>query len=62
MDPNEALERIDELASAALWDAPDLDELVESLLGWIERGGFDPDWEAWPVGAAYVRMCEQHPG
>jgi len=65
MDPNATLELIEEqLASAklaraqgdmAVWAAEieDAREAREDLHEWLAKGGFEPEWTAYPAAAAF---------
>lgn len=54
MDPNATLKMIDDFL-AARRSGPEVDEWVENLRDWIDGGGFEPDWDAFPLGASYYR-------
>jgi len=53
MDPNATLRMIDE---ASRVDA-DTREAVANLQRWLSRGGFSPDWAAYPTGARRFRRA-----
>jgi hypothetical protein len=45
MDPNETLRLINDCRSV---HSRECVELIETLRGWIVRGGFHPDWTRYP--------------
>ena len=51
MDPNAALRMIDD---ADRVDA-ETREVMRGLHGWLSRGGFEPDWSAYPTGTREER-------
>lgn len=51
MDPNAALREIDD---ADRVDA-ETREMMAGLHGWLSRGGFAPDWDAYPTGTRRYR-------
>ena len=60
MDPNANLQEQDKLLDQHLHtqllnrhDRERLRELREALVDWIARGGFQPDWAAYPHAAKY---------
>lgn len=53
MDPNATLKAIAFELSKGIDCDEYVDELVEALLDWLERGGFQPDWNAEPLAASY---------
>jgi hypothetical protein len=58
MDPNAVLREIDAyLGHRPTWILTDqeLDERVEDLARWLDRGGFEPDWNQYAIGASYYR-------
>jgi len=55
MDPNATLELIDSfLKERRTGDI--VDEYCEDLHGWLSKGGFEPDWSAFELGASYYRV------
>lgn len=52
MDPNETLKRIDEFLREHR-TGEEVDHWCEDLLEWLDRGGFEPDWEKYSVGTSY---------
>lgn len=54
MDPEATLKRIDDFLRAGE-TGEEVDEWCESLMEWLARGGFEPDWEKYPLGASYYR-------
>lgn len=59
MDPNATLREIDAfLSERKTGDHVDL--LCEYLFDWIARGGFEPKWDTYPLGASYYRCREIH--
>lgn len=51
MDPNATLKA---LADAIQDDSlPDAFEAISALKDWLVKGGFDPDWPAYPDAADY---------
>lgn len=57
MDPNAALRMIDE---ADRVDA-ETREAMRGLHGWLSRGGFQPDWGAYPTGTRRYRKVYGKP-
>ena len=64
MDPNANLaaqERILTEYANTCGPVPDatrrLRELREALVDWLDRGGFQPDWRAYPQAAKYWRYA-----
>ena len=57
MDPNATLRMIDEFLTKRQ-SGDEVDEWCEHIYDWIDRGGFAPDWEAYPLGASYYRCRE----
>lgn len=57
MDPDAALRAIDE---ADRVDA-ETREVMAGLHGWLSRGGFAPDWDAYPTGARRYRKAYGKP-
>lgn len=57
MDPTATLRRIDEIKQGD-WGGgrEELEEYCEFLRDWLRRGGFGPDWSAYPDGAEYYRV------
>lgn len=57
MDPNAALERWHK----ALRDHDRTEALdaAEALLGWLERGGFEPAWTM-PMKVSFLAWCDAH--
>ena len=53
MDPDAALRTIDE---ADRVDA-EVREAMAGLHGWLSRGGFAPDWDAYPTGTRRYRKA-----
>jgi len=53
MDPDAALRMIDD---ADRVDA-ETREVMQGLHGWLSRGGFAPDWDAYPTGARRFRKA-----
>ena len=53
MDPDAALKRINDALDHPL--AADAADACEDLRAWLDRGGFEPDWEAWPAAAWLYR-------
>jgi len=52
MDPNETLKMIDEFLKARqVGDC--VDEWCRDLLEWLNKGGFEPDWDKYPSGTEY---------
>jgi hypothetical protein len=49
MDPNATLRIINDARRPSSADAR---EALTSLYNWIARGGFHPDWSAYPLGTA----------
>jgi len=49
MDPNATIALIASTSSLAAYD---MREHIDNLRTWISRGGFHPDWSAYPVGEA----------
>lgn len=58
MDPNATLTditaRLAEVQRTAEYYF-ELDSVVEDLLFWLARGGFAPDWEAYPLATRYIQ-------
>ncbi len=50
MDPNACLRRINDATSRS-----ERNEACDDLRTWIARGGFQPDWTAYPKATAYYR-------
>ena len=57
MDPNATLAEIQGLTyiSSTLEEDHDIDKVVEALINWLVRGGFEPDWQAYPLARKYVQ-------
>jgi len=53
MDPNATLRMIESALESG--DREAAKDSRRDLVWWMERGGFAPDWEAYPRAAAYVR-------
>ena len=54
MDPNETLRMIDSfLTDRETGEC--VDEWCENLMEWLSRGGFEPEWEKYPLGASYYQ-------
>lgn len=71
MDPNETLKQINyELGLVSTFypidpniadDAGErLDLLCQDLFDWLDRGGFQPDWTAYPTAASYYECRAVH--
>jgi hypothetical protein len=68
MDPNETLKWIDSWLKEAherylqgrdrLPANPDIDEWCRNLWEWLQKGGFEPDWEKYPLGTSYFN-CQK---
>jgi len=62
MDPNAALERIEHFLQLIGNDGftinvyRELEEACNDLLGWIERGGFQPRWEEHLEASGHFRV------
>lgn len=54
MNPNETLNCIEGLVEIGE-DFHYAEELCDGLLEWINKDGFEPDWEKYPVGTKYYQ-------
>lgn len=54
MDPNETLKQIDDFLAAHKC-GEEVDEWCEYLMDWMDKGGFEPHWEAYPLGTSYYK-------
>lgn len=54
MDPVQSLHELQLLANGEP-EAREIDHLVEALADWIQRGGFEPDWDECPDGRDLFR-------
>ncbi|MEE8503978.1 MAG: hypothetical protein V3T26_05965 [candidate division NC10 bacterium] len=59
MDPNETLRRIDEFLLAQE-EGVEVDIWCQDLWDWIQKGGFEPNWEAYSLGTSYYQCREVH--
>lgn len=50
MDPNACLRRIADADTRS-----EVTDACRDLAGWIARGGFEPDWSAYPAGTRRYR-------
>ena len=57
MDPNAAFERWRE--ALRNHDRIEALDAAEALAGWLERGGFEPDWTE-PVKVSFIAWCDAH--
>jgi hypothetical protein len=60
MDPNATLMAIEQCLRHGDDDEL-LEQLCEALAGWIDRGGFHPDWEAHQAGYEYFTSYYRRP-
>jgi hypothetical protein len=54
VDPNETLKCIDKFLLEKHVGS-EVDDWAESLFLWIERGGFQPNWDLYPLGTSYYK-------
>lgn len=54
MDPNETLKMIHEFLEAGK-SGDEVDEWCRNLMGWLAKGGFEPDWDKYPMGTSYYK-------
>ena len=59
MDPNTVLQRINDLLFAA--DATELHQACHDLLDWINKDGFEPNWDQHDLAACYYRSWVLNP-
>jgi hypothetical protein len=59
MDPNATLREIDQFLKAGR-TGDEVDQWCEALRQWIARGGFEPDWAKYELGASYYRCQADH--
>jgi len=57
MDPDETLKMIDEFLQARK-TGDEVDEWCHNLYEWIEKGGFEPNWNRYPLGTEYYKCRE----
>lgn len=61
MDPNATLREIhNALMNRETGD--EIDEWCEALGDWVDNGGFEPDWKAYPLGTSYYQVMRQQAG
>ncbi len=54
MDPNECLKRINDFIVRG--DSGDeVDHWCRDLMAWLDKDGFEPAWERYPMGTSYYR-------
>ena len=52
MDPDATLKQIDDFLLLRKTGAI-VDVWVEELATWLNKGGFDPDWDRYPLATSY---------
>ena len=52
MDPNELLRMIDEAINKRE-HGNEVDIWCQDLFDWLAKGGFDPEWNKYPLGTSY---------
>ena len=63
MDPNTALGDIAVFLRNVEHGEPDglaLDLACQDLYDWLDRGGFEPNWDQWPIASSYYRCRAVH--
>lgn len=53
MDPNVCLKRIADAIQDGEYE--DADDFCDELYEWIDKQGFQPEWDSYPEAAAYYR-------
>ena len=59
MDPNETLKWIDNFIAKGL-QGQEVDDCCEDLYNWVKEGGYEPNWNRYPLGASYYRCRTVH--
>lgn len=54
MDPNECLKMIDEFLRARE-SGDEVDQWCRNLMEWLDKGGFEPDWDKYDLGTSYFK-------
>lgn len=57
MDPNATLSFIDGFLKARE-EGQQVDLWCQDLFDWLSKGGFDPNWEKYPLAEGYYRCRE----
>ena len=52
MDPNELLRMIDEFITTRQ-TGDDVDYWCQDLYDWLDKQGFEPQWDKYPMGTSY---------
>lgn len=59
MDPNATLQMIHEfLTDRKAGD--EVDEWCYDLKEWLDKGGFEPNWEQYPLGTSYYNCRKRY--
>jgi hypothetical protein len=59
MDPDATLHQIDDFL-AAHKPGEEVDAWCRNLWKWISRGGFEPNWDKYPLGTSYYLCRKVH--
>jgi len=54
MDPNETLKKIDQFLKERQ-SGDEVDLWCRDLIKWLNREGFEPNWEKYPLGTSYFK-------
>jgi len=52
MDPNATLKMINEFLEDRR-TGDEVDDWCGNLFEWIQKGGFEPEWNTYPIGTSY---------
>jgi len=57
VDPNACLKKIDDFLHARK-SGDEVDQWCRDLMDWLDKGGFEPDWDKYEWGTSYFK-CRQ---